>query len=244
MQQPIGTTTLTGTLYLIPASLGAENIDREFPPENARVVKTLQVFIVENIRTARRFLRKTGYDQDFDQCQFFVLNKHTPLGDIPGFLDHALQGGSVGLLSEAGCPCIADPGQLVVRQAHRKGIRVVPLVGPSSILMALIASGFNGQSFSFHGYLPMDKKERMQRLRNLEQMASQHLQTQIFMETPFRNNALIQDLFQACREQTLLCIASNLTLEDEYIYTAPLSWWKKNTPDLNKKPSVFLIFCP
>jgi 16S rRNA (cytidine1402-2'-O)-methyltransferase len=231
-----------GCLYLIPASLGGEVLDFQIPPGNTRIINQLDEFIVENERTARRFLKKAGFDGNFDLVTFHILDKHTPDHIVPVFLKNALIGKSIGLLSEAGYPCIADPGQKVVKFAHSKGIKVIPLVGPSSILMALVSSGFNGQNFVFHGYLPIEKKDRIRAIKTIESDALKKNQTQIFMETPYRNNALLGDILTNCSDNTQLCIASNITCEDEYIKTMSIAQWKKNTPDLHKKPGIFLIY--
>lgn len=230
------------TLYLIPSSLGAENIDYEIPAYNQDVMNSLHEFIVENVRTARRFLRKAGYAHNFDEVVFHVLNKHTAENDVPGFLDHVSPDRPIGLLSEAGNPCIADPGQRVVAEAHRRGIKVVPLVGPNSILMALIASGFNGQNFAFHGYLPIQMDKRKEKIRQMELDALHHDQTQIFMETPYRNNSLLSELYKSCHPSTLLCIASSITTPSEFIHTQAIKQWEKQSPDLKKKPAIFLLY--
>lgn len=183
-----------------------------------------------------------GFVVPFEEVTFLVLNKHTSPTDIPGFLDAASGQADIGLLSEAGSPCVADPGQAIVRLAHDKGIQVVPLVGASSILLGLMASGFNGQQFAFHGYLPIPKNLRQKKIRDIEQTAYQHDQTQIFMEAPFRNNQLTNDLILCCREETLLCIACDLSLPSEFIATKPIREWKKKMPDLHKRASIFLIY--
>ncbi len=231
-----------GKLYLIPVGLGGENPQNLLPSYNSIIIETLDEFIVENIRSARRYLRSIGYKKDFATVVFHVLDKHTSDRDIPGFLDSAKQGTNLGLLSEAGNPCIADPGNKVVRLAHENNIRVIPLVGPSSILLALIASGFNGQSFSFHGYLPVDRKARQHKIKELQELVVKKQQTQIFMETPYRNNALMQDLLSYCADSMLLSIASNISMPEEFIKTMSVEEWKKQTPDLHKKPSVFLLY--
>ncbi len=231
-----------GMLFLIPVGLGSENLENVLPTFNASVINNLEVFIVENIRTARRFLRSTGYQKDFDKVTFHILNKHTLISDIPTFLMGAMKGKDIGLLSEAGNPCIADPGNIIVKLAHEKGIRVIPMVGPNSILMALIASGFNGQNFTFNGYLPVNKNDRLAKLKELQYLIYKKDQTQIFMETPFRNNTLLEIILATCHENMLLCIASNISQPDELIQTKPIKYWKRKTPDLNKKPSVFLLY--
>ena len=233
----------TGTLYLIPSFLAETNDGRNFPVVNLDIVSGIDQFIVENLRTARRFLRKIGYTQPFETVEFYELNKHTDPTQVTGFLKPAEGGVDVGLISEAGVPCVADPGSEIVQQAHEKGIRVVPLTGPSSIILALMASGFNGQSFQFHGYLPIDRKERDRKIREIEHEAKQNRQTQIFIETPYRNNPLLEALLSNCSDQSLLCIASMITHETlEFIQTKTIGKWKKGRPDLHKKPVVFLLF--
>lgn len=231
-----------GKIFLIPVGLGSENLENVLPAYNASVVNNLDIFIVENVRTARRFLRSVGYQKDFERVTFHVLDKHTQFTDIPSFLKNSVNGDDIGLLSEAGNPCIADPGNIIVKLAHEQGIRVVPLVGPNSILMALIASGFNGQNFAFSGYLPVNKSERQARIKELQHLIITKDQTQIFMETPFRNNALLEVILTTCHENMLLCIASNISQPDELIQTKTVKGWKRKTPDLHKKPSVFLLY--
>lgn len=231
-----------GKLYLIPSSLGGDDIHAIWPAAHTALVNKLDEFIVENLRTARRFLRMAGFSRSFDEVQFHLLNKHTNPEEISGFLKNALNGKDIGLLSEAGSPCIADPGQVIVAMAHRRNMRVVPLVGPSSILLALMASGFNGQQFAFHGYLPIGKPERSRKLKQLENTAWQDAQTQIFMETPFRNNQLMQDMMGSLRPDTLLCVACDLTTDSEFIKSQTVAAWKKEMPDLHKRTSIFLIY--
>ena len=234
--------TITGKLILIPVSLGSGFVDKEIPAGNSREINQLDEFIVENVRTARRSLRAMGYAKDFDSVKFHILDKQTHAEEIPGFLKNAINGNNIGLLSEAGSPCIADPGQQVVKHAHSNNITVVPLVGPSSILLALIASGFNGQSFVFHGYLPIEKNQRIRKIREIELDAIRNDRTQIFMETPYRNNALLDDIIRNSGADTQLCIACDLTTEEEFIRTLSIESWKKNLPDLNKRPAIFLIY--
>ena len=231
-----------GRVYLIPSFLAETNNASHFPPVNLDVVGKLDRFIVENLRTARRFLRKVGYTIDFDQVVFYELNKHTDPAQIATYLKDTMDGVDVGLLSEAGIPCIADPGSAIVALAHEQGIRVVPLSGPSSIFLALMASGFNGQQFVFHGYLPIDRREKEQKLREMEKQAAALGQTQIFMETPYRNNQLMAAIMRTCKESTLLCIGSMISHDAfEFIRTKPVGKWKSSLPDLNKKPTVFLL---
>ncbi len=231
-----------GKLYLIPVGLGSENPQEHLPQHNLDIVSQLDEFIVENVRSARRFLRATSYTKDFDEVTFHVLDKHTSDNEIPSFLTGIQAGKDIGLLSEAGNPCIADPGGKVVKLAHEQKIEVIPMVGPSSILLSLIASGFNGQNFCFHGYLPVEKRERQKKIKALQQDAYQKDQTQIFMETPYRNDALLEDLLTICNDNTLLCIAADISLPDQFIKTRTIREWKKNKPGLHKRPSVFLIY--
>lgn len=231
-----------GTLYLIPAPLGESPADSVFPPANAGIISGIRYFIVEETRTARRFLKKVCPGMNIDELIFTVYNEHSNLADASTFLEPLLNGKDAGILSEAGTPCVADPGSLVVRFAHEAGIKVVPLVGPSSILLALMASGFNGQQFVFHGYLPIDKTARARRLREIEQEMIRNDQTQIFIETPYRNLQLFQAITESCKESTLLCIATSLTTSEESILTLPVREWKKKKPDLHKIPTVFLLY--
>jgi 16S rRNA (cytidine1402-2'-O)-methyltransferase len=201
---------------------------------------SIHVFIVEKERTARRFLKKLGYSKSLDDLVLFPLNKHTTPDAIAAYLKPLLEGTDVGLLSEAGCPAVADPGSQVVALAHQHSIRVVPLTGPSSLLLALMASGMNGQSFVFHGYLPRDSHNRINRIRALEG-AAQKGQTQLFIETPYRNEQLLRDLLASCRASTRLCIAADITLQSEQIQTRSIAEWKEKPPALNKRPVVFLL---
>lgn len=230
------------TLYLIPVLMGETSVDQVIPAYNTGIVTKLKYFIVENKRTARRFLKKCDPDIDIDSLTFFELNKHTDKKDISGFLDPMKSGNSIGVMSEAGCPGVADPGADVVAIAQQKGYKVVPLVGPSSILMAIMGSGFNGQSFTFHGYLPIDSNERVTEIKRLETRAYSEDQTQLFIETPYRNMKLAEDILQHCKAKTKLCIATNITCEDEYIVTKTIREWRNNLPDINKKPTVFLLY--
>ena len=231
-----------GTLYLIPSLLGESPADAVFPSANREIISKVKYFIIEEIRTARRFLKKICPEINIDSLTFTLYNEHSSSIDISSFLEPLLKGADAGIISEAGTPCVADPGSLVVRLAHESGIRVVPLVGPSSILLALMASGFNGQQFVFHGYLPIDKPARARRLREIEQEIMKKDQTQIFIETPYRNLQLLQAITETCQESTLLCIATSLTTSEESIITLPIKEWKKKKPDINKKPTVFLLY--
>ena len=227
-------------LFLIPATIGNASVSDVLPANFAQCVNALKTFIVEDLRTARRFLRSAGYTQNFDEVNFFLLNKHTNNRDIEKYLN-TISNGSIGLLSEAGVPCVADPGAAIVALAHRKNIPVVPLVGPSSILLALMASGMNGQNFCFNGYLPIDRKDRERRLKELEQQAIQKNQTQIFIETPFRNNHLFESILTVCHPSTIVGIAVNITQSDALHQTKTVAEWKKQALDLHKQNVVFLI---
>ena len=227
------------TLFLIPTILAPDTQESVLPPQIKAVVSELNVFFVEELRTARRFISSLKLNKVIDEITFYELNKDTPPDQTLAQLKKLNT--DAGIISEAGCPGIADPGAVAVGFAHQLGHKVVPLVGPSSILMALMSSGFNGQSFVFHGYLPIDKVLKIKALQNLEQTANKKHQTQIFMETPFRNNQLLEDILQTLNAETLLCIACNVTAEDEFIKTLPIKIWRKSTPDLHKKPTIFLL---
>lgn len=229
-------------LYLIPTSLGDSDLDRILPAHNTEVVTALKFFIVENIRTARRFLKKVNPEIVIDELTFFELNQHTSANDIGLFIQPLIAGNDMGIISEAGCPAIADPGADVVAIAQEKGFHVVPLVGPSSILLALMASGFNGQSFAFNGYLPIQPPERSKMLKKLESRVFAENQSQIFIETPYRNMKMLEEILHTCQPHVKLCIAADITLETEYIRTKYLKDWKKNLPDLNKRPCIFILY--
>jgi 16S rRNA (cytidine1402-2'-O)-methyltransferase len=230
-----------GNLYLIPTPLGETGFEAGLPAINMQILQQIDTYIVEELRTARRFLRKAGYTKDFGTVTFNLLNEHTPDEEAASMLENAMAGQHIGLLSEAGLPCIADPGNIVVRLAHRKGIRVIPLTGPSSIMLALMASGLNGQNFVFHGYLPVKPDERTKTLRELEQAASRGHQTQIFIETPYRNMAMLESIVKTCNPLLTVCIAADLTLETEWIRSMTVGEWKKQKPELHKRPAVFLL---
>ncbi|SHE95039.1 16S rRNA (cytidine1402-2'-O)-methyltransferase [Bacteroides faecichinchillae] len=229
-------------LYLLPVTLGDTSIEKVLPSYNAEIIRGIRHFIVEDIRSARRFLKKVDHDIDIDSLTFYPLNKHTSPEDISSYLKPLIDGASMGVISEAGCPAVADPGADVVAIAQRKKLKVVPLVGPSSIILSVMASGFNGQSFAFHGYLPIEPRERSKKLKALEQRAYTENQTQLFIETPYRNHKMIEDILQNCRPQTKLCIAANITCDDEYIQTRAVKDWKGNLPDLSKIPCIFLLY--
>lgn len=226
-------------LFLIPTILAPDTQESVLSPQIKAVIGELNIFFVEEIRTARRFISSLKLNKVIDDIQFIELNKDT--SPVQTLSDLKKLKADAGILSEAGCPGIADPGAVAVGYAHQLGYKVVPLVGPSSILMALMASGFNGQSFTFHGYLPIDKIERQKSLQQLEQTAKKKHQTQIFMETPFRNNQLLEDVLLSLNSETLLCIACNITAKDEFIQTKTIKHWQKSKPDLHKKPTIFLL---
>jgi len=235
--------TPKGKLYLVPTTLGAfETIDRVIPDYNTQIVHGLDIFIVEQVRTARRFLSKLKHPVDIDNIVFYELNKHTDESEVFSYLYDVSQGKSLGLLSEAGTPCIADPGAAVVKIAHELGMKIIPLVGPNSIILSLMASGFNGQNFAFHGYLPIDKSALSKKLKSIEQTAYKSDQTQIFIETPYRNNQMLTTILKVCSPGTMLCVATDLTLATETINTFSVSDWKRKKPDFHKRPSVFLIY--
>jgi 16S rRNA (cytidine1402-2'-O)-methyltransferase len=233
---------MQASLFLIPVPLGDTEIREALPDYNRDVILQIKHFIVENVRTARRFLKKTEPSIHIDDLAFYELNKHTSPEEVAGYLSPLSRGESVGVLSEAGCPAIADPGADIVAMAQRKLYPVVPLVGPSSIILSLMASGFNGQSFAFHGYLPIDAGERAAALKRLENRIYAENQTQLFIETPYRNNKLADDLLHACRPATKLCIASDITCDGEFIRTRTIKEWNGQVPDLNKKPTIFLLY--
>jgi 16S rRNA (cytidine1402-2'-O)-methyltransferase len=229
-----------GTLFLIPTTLGESALD-SLSLQITETVCALSEFIVEDEKTARRFLKKINPEIRFDFIILHSLNEHTKPEEYSDYLSSALNGESIGLLSEAGVPCVADPGAVMVTLAHRKGIRVRPLSGPSSIFLALMGSGFNGQSFTFHGYLPVEKDARTRKIIELEKTARATGYTQIFIETPYRNNQLLHELISRCANDTVLCVAIDLTCESETIISQSIHEWKKGVHDFNKRPSVFLI---
>lgn len=229
-----------GTLYLIPVALGEGAAILVLPPATLDEIRRLRTFIVENAKSARHFLKAAGYAHPLQETRFELLDEHTREDRLEALLAPLLAGEDCGLMSEAGCPAVADPGAALVRRAHESGIRVVPLVGPSSVLLALMASGMNGQRFAFHGYLPVDKTPRASTIKALEAQAAGA--TQIFIETPYRNDALLQALLQHCRGDTRLCVAADVTLPTEFVVTRTIAEWKKKPPDLNRRPTVFLLW--
>lgn len=232
-------------LYLIPVTLGATPFHQVIPAYNLDVIRQIRHFIVEEERTARRFLKMADKSINIDQLTFYPMGKHADPKQFRDYLRPLCNGEAMGIISEAGCPAIADPGADVVAIAQSLNLRVIPLVGPSSILLGLMASGFNGQSFAFHGYLPINDGQRSAMLKKLEARCSAEDQTQIFIETPFRNQQLFEDLLRICHPQTRLCVAAGITCEEEFIHTHTIQEWKKTTlPDLRKTPTIFLIYRP
>ncbi|NQV02417.1 MAG: SAM-dependent methyltransferase [Bacteroidia bacterium] len=231
-----------GTLYLIPSTLGDTRPEEVLPEKTLKIIRSLNSFIVEELRSARRFLRKAGFTGNFDETGLLIFNEHTRKEELTSFISPMLHGTDTGLLSEAGTPCIADPGAEIVEIAREAGIRIVPLAGPNSILLALMASGFNGQNFTFHGYLPIDRKERRHKIRELERAALERDQTQIFIETPYRNKAIFEALISTCNPASRLCIAMDLTLESESIRVHTIREWRNKDEQLPKKPAVYLIY--
>lgn len=227
------------TLYLIPTVLAEGTAPEVLPAGVVQALQALDVFFVENVRTARRFISSLKIGKAIDEITFYELHKDTPPEETRKKLEELRT--DAGIISEAGVPCVADPGSVAVGLAHELGHKVKPLVGPSSILLALMGSGFTGQSFSFHGYLPIDRAERAKTLRHLEKEAMRLGQTQIFMETPYRNNQMLQTIMEVCQPGTSLCIAANLTGSNELLLTRTVAQWKKNAPDINRRPAIFLI---
>ncbi len=232
-----------GKLYLVPNLLGATRPEQVLPQGTLAIVKRLKHYVVENTRTSRRVLSRIGMDNAIDDIEFIELDKHNTRNlDLMEHLGACLQGEDMGLMSEAGTPCVADPGALVVDLAHSSGIQVIPLVGPNAMILALMASGFNGQAFAFHGYLPIKSPERQNAIKGLERRSLANDETELFIETPFRNNAMLLDLCKNLHPSTMLCVASNLTCDDEQIISQSIGEWKTFKGDLNKKPAVFLIY--
>jgi 16S rRNA (cytidine1402-2'-O)-methyltransferase len=231
-----------GVLYMIPVSLGDDNLGKVLPAEVMQLVQNLEYFVVENEKSARRFLSTIKTKKPVRELNFQLLNEHTDDKDLPKLIAPLLAGYDIGMLSEAGCPGIADPGAALAAIAHRKGARVTPLVGPSSILLGLMASGFNGQQFTFLGYLPSDKSARISKLKDIERQSERLNQTQIFIETPYRNQHMLEDILSNCNPTTRLCIAKNVSLETELVISKTIAEWKKSElPDLHKQPTVFLL---
>jgi 16S rRNA (cytidine1402-2'-O)-methyltransferase len=231
-----------GTLFLIPVPLAEEAGPKSFTPYLVNCINNIKEYIVENEKTARKFLKEAGLKTPQSELLIHDYSKHNRENNTADFFKGLQAGNDVGLMSEAGCPGIADPGAAIVEKAHRMGIKVVPLVGPSSILLALMASGFNGQSFIFHGYLPIDKTERAKKVRELESASERADQTQIFIETPFRNNSFLDDVLKTAHPKTKLCIACDITAATEFIQTKTIADWQKKIPDLHKRPAIFLLY--
>lgn len=230
-------------LILFPVPIGAEDLAVSLPAYNQELLYGCHTFIVEELRTARRFLKHAGYPHPIDDTTFHILNEHTSPEEITHYLDAIGNGEDVGLLSEAGLPCVADPGALVTRMAQSRGVEVVPLVGPSSLMLALMASGLGGQNFAFNGYLPVDRHQRTSAIRDLENRALRNGQTQLFIEAPYRNKQMLQALAETCRPDTLVCVACDLTLPSQVVRTLSASKWKKEAEKINlhKRNTVFLI---
>ena len=228
-------------LYLLPAPLGEADFSQLFPPFNLEIINSINHYIVEELRTARRLLRKMNINKSIDQLEFEVLNEHFKNVDYNALLKPCLDGNPMGLFSEAGTPCVADPGNRVVEKAHQLGIQVIPLIGPNSILLALMASGFNGQNFAFNGYLPVERGAREKQIAFLENLTKKTGQTQIFFETPYRNNHLLESVLNVCAPETRLCVACNLTTEQQTVVSQSIAKWKKSKADFYKVPVIFLL---
>lgn len=229
------------SVFLIPNFLGESSVGMILPNQVIETVRLLNYFIVENEKSARKFIKRIAPEKSQQELVFFTINKHTEPSELPSFLEPCLSGFSMGIISEAGCPGIADPGAEIVKIAHRKQIKVVPLVGPSSILLAMMASGLNGQSFAFNGYLPIDKPNRKKMLKSLEKKAIESNQTQIFIETPYRNDKMFADLIETLNPTTMLCIACDISLQTEEIKTQTITQWKKEKVSFQKRPAIFII---
>lgn len=231
-----------GKLYLIPTTLGEEGDPNDVLPQTIkRSIDFIDDFIVENEKTARKFIKSIQPTKVQASLRLSSLNKHTEVSEHSKMLQACLEGKNVGLMSEAGCPGVADPGAVIVKLAHEKGIQVVPLVGPSSILLAIMASGMNGQSFAFNGYIPIDKAEKKTALKNLEKLSQDKNQSQLFIETPYRNNKMLEDIIQALNPSTYICVATDITMPTEFIKTMRASEWKKIKVDLHNRPTIFII---
>lgn len=229
-------------LYLFPTPIADIEISQCLPAVNSELLLECDSFVVEQVRTARRFLRKAGYNKDFDNVEFYELNEHTDLTKIDAYLQPLRQGKKLGLMSEAGLPCVADPGARLVELAQKEGFKICPLIGPSSLMMSLMASGFNGQNFAFVGYLPIDKTQRIKRIKELEMLAYKISQTQIFIEAPYRNNQMFQAIKDNCNSNTMLCLGVDIGLSTQQIISKSIQQWKKTSIDLNKRNTVFLIY--
>lgn len=235
---------MAGILYLIPTPLGNTSLDIVLPEETRRIAAGLKTFVVEQAKTARAFLKQLPTAMPIQQLTLLELNEHTPASELESLIAPLLAGEDVGLISEAGCPAVADPGANLVRLAHRHGIRVRPLTGPSSILLALMGSGLVGQRFAFHGYLPVKVDDRAKALHELEKRSHKEDAAQVFIETPYRNQAMLETLLTACQPDTLLTIACDLTLDSEFLATRSIDAWRRKLPDIQKRPTVFLLYRP
>lgn len=233
--------TFLGKLYLIPTTLGEMNPEDVMPQTIKRSIDFIDDYIVENDKTARKFIKSIAPDKKQAELRLSLLNKHTESSDYQKMMQPLLEGRNVGLMSEAGCPGVADPGAVIIKLAHEKGIQVVPLVGPSSILLAIMASGMNGQSFTFNGYLPIDASEKKSTLKQLERLSFEKNQSQLFIETPYRNNKIFEDMLATLQPNTHICVACDITLPTEFIKTRTVNDWKKNKIDLHKRPCIFII---
>jgi 16S rRNA (cytidine1402-2'-O)-methyltransferase len=234
-------TEAKGKLYLIPTRLGDNAPLEVLPISIKKIIETVDDYIVENEKTARRFIKKISSNKSQESLNIHIINKYTEASELPSYLNPCVNGSPVGLLSEAGCPGVADPGAEIVKIAHEKDIQVVPLVGPSSILLALMSSGMNGQNFAFNGYLPIDKSERKSALKKLERISFEHNQSQLFIETPYRNNKMLEEICMSLHNNTRVCVACDITLPTEYIKTQTVKDWKHTNIDLHKRPSIFII---
>jgi 16S rRNA (cytidine1402-2'-O)-methyltransferase len=227
---------------MVPVTLGDDNLSYVIPADVIKLIQSLEYFVVENEKSARRFLGSVKTNKPVRELYFQLLNEHSAEKDLPALIAPLLAGHDVGMLSEAGCPGIADPGATLAALAHRQGIKVAPLVGPSSILLSLMASGFNGQQFTFLGYLPSDKAARINKLKDIEKQSQRLNETQIFIETPYRNQHMLEDILASCGANAKLCIARNVSLETEFVVSKTIAEWKKSElPDLHKQPTVFLL---
>ncbi len=231
---------MAGSIYLVPVTLGGEDYSYVIPEKVLSITRSLRLFVVEDLRSARRFLRMIDKEFPINETIFHELNEHTDDSEIKSYLDPVLDGSDLGIMSEAGLPGIADPGAKLVALAHKKSIRVSPLPGPSSIILALISSGLNGQNFSFNGYLPVNPADRSAALRALEKKSREGF-AQLFMETPYRNQRMIETILKTCSSETKLCVATDITLPDEEIKTMTISEWRKNVPSINNRPAIFIL---
>jgi 16S rRNA (cytidine1402-2'-O)-methyltransferase len=232
---------MTGKLYLIPTSLGDSAPLETIPISIKKIIESIDVYIVENEKSARRFIKTVSYGKSQSSLTLFTLNKFTDPLEIPLYLEECYKGNNIGLLSDAGCPAVADPGAEVVKIAHEKNIKTIPLVGPSSILLAMMSSGMNGQNFAFNGYLPIEKVERKSKMKQLEKRSFDENQSQLFIETPYRNNSVLEDLYKTLNSDTKICVACDLTLPTEYIKTQTAKQWKHSKLDFHKRPAIFII---